>query len=608
MSVALFATRVAPDGQTPVVLKVLRPQILRVDKAAALAVQKEAVALGRLNERTPPTQFVVRLVDVGTTRVDFGSDKIEVPWLAIEYVYGGADGTTLEERMGRQVERSNHAFEPERAVRAVECLTQGLTAIHEVGVIHRDITPANVLCCGHGDDEIFKIADFGIARPRGMTATFGPMLMGTAGHAAPEQLLMMNVGPATDVFSLATVIYFILTGEDYFLFDHPGDFVALAKKPGRRRLEEAAWLHPELRSRPAACAAIDAALAQATTFTPGDRPQNAGVLAQMIVPSLRQTLAIGRATSRAVRPLQYTLAPEERQGWTTRQNPDDDRFIRAVAWDGDGRCLAVTPHGLTFWDGIHFRNVPMGGLEESGGIHFVLRSDAGAWLVGGDNATVALCSSEGISKCLVGPDPSARFVLASGDVRDLAVLVGTRGDEPPLLYGLAAGRWIKPAVLSRAASVTSLSRLDDCRWLVTGRAQAGEGFAVIYEPLNWEVHRVKVPACRAFLASSTRSDLSLGVVVGASGRAVRFEADQSVASVVQGEPDLSAVFVDEARRIWAGSAGALWLQRPGEPSAWELVHRTDWVAPFISLFVDSGRVMAMTANGGILEGRLAAAR
>ena len=60
MSLAFFALRVAPDGETPVVLKILRPQMIRgTDRAALLAVQKEAVALGRLNERLPPTPFVV---------------------------------------------------------------------------------------------------------------------------------------------------------------------------------------------------------------------------------------------------------------------------------------------------------------------------------------------------------------------------------------------------------------------------------------------------------------------------------------------------------------------------------------------------------------------
>src|SRR5262245_42354909 len=60
--VAFLAIRHAPDGQTPVVVKILKPELVQhSDRRAALIVQKEAVALGRLNEHVPPTPFVVRL-------------------------------------------------------------------------------------------------------------------------------------------------------------------------------------------------------------------------------------------------------------------------------------------------------------------------------------------------------------------------------------------------------------------------------------------------------------------------------------------------------------------------------------------------------------------
>ena len=50
---------------------------------------------------------------------------------------------------------------------------RGVTAVHEVGVLHRDIKPENVLCCGFGEDELLKLADFGLARSSGVAATFG---------------------------------------------------------------------------------------------------------------------------------------------------------------------------------------------------------------------------------------------------------------------------------------------------------------------------------------------------------------------------------------------------------------------------------------------------
>ena len=66
MGSAYLALRQAPDGLSPVVVKLVRPAFGQgSERAAALVVQKEAVALGRLNERVPPCPFVVRLVDTG---------------------------------------------------------------------------------------------------------------------------------------------------------------------------------------------------------------------------------------------------------------------------------------------------------------------------------------------------------------------------------------------------------------------------------------------------------------------------------------------------------------------------------------------------------------
>ena len=94
MSVAYYALRVAPEGETPVVIKVLRPWFVRRSgPTAALIAKKEAVALGRLNERVPATPFVVRLLDAGTFRTRAREQALVLPWLVLEYVHGGAEGT-----------------------------------------------------------------------------------------------------------------------------------------------------------------------------------------------------------------------------------------------------------------------------------------------------------------------------------------------------------------------------------------------------------------------------------------------------------------------------------------------------------------------------------
>src|SRR5262249_26342109 len=85
MGQAYLARREGPEGAGPVVVKVVRPTVGDGQISAELLAQKEAVALGRLNERVPPCPFVVRFIDTGSTLL-FGAKP--TPWIAIEYVHG----------------------------------------------------------------------------------------------------------------------------------------------------------------------------------------------------------------------------------------------------------------------------------------------------------------------------------------------------------------------------------------------------------------------------------------------------------------------------------------------------------------------------------------
>src|SRR5450432_281361 len=270
MGSAYLARRDAPEGSSAVVVKVVNPNLGDRLPPQVLAV-KEAVALGRLNQRVPPTPFVVRFVDAGSAPF-FGPSS--TPWTAIEYVHGGVEGTSLEDRVTYSVHKTGFAFEPLRAAHAIRCLSAGLTAIHEVGVIHRDLSPGNVLCCGFGASEIFKIADFGISRSTGLEQTFQGAILGTLGYSAPESA-PSAVGPASDLFSLAALVYYLLTGQHYFDVSSPKEAMQRFMSKTRARITENAALAPELLDRPEACREIDLALARATALSTSERPQNA---------------------------------------------------------------------------------------------------------------------------------------------------------------------------------------------------------------------------------------------------------------------------------------------------------------------------------------------
>ena len=629
MSVAYQALRSAPGGESPVVLKVLRPWFVRrAGPTAALIVTKEAVALGRLNERVPPTPFVVRLLDAGTHRahvdreahVDRGQE-LSLPWLVLEYVHGGAEGTTLTDRVAHSLRTTGFAFDPDRAAHAVECLAAGLSAVHEVGVIHRDLKPDNVLCCGFGDDEIFKIADFGVARPAGVAGTFGGVVLGTLGFAAPELTVLDQriIGPSTDIFSLAAIVYYILTGEEYFDVDSPGEAIVAACSKERRSVRDARGLSPDLRASESACRFIDFALAAATSEKIDKRPQRADAFASMLVPWLREVPRSLSVTARRRDRLREDedLTEVARWSWTTVRSEARARIsgqplvVRSVAWDGDGRCMVATSAGLSFWSGSAWADVDTSGLPNPAGVRLVRRIGAGRWLVVADDATFATYTPEGLGELRHLGGLRMRFDLLSGDLDDLAVLVGQEAGSPPTLCALTGRRWLRPLPLPDAAVIVSLARIEDARWLVAGRRVDGRGFVAVYAPLDWEVRLLAAPEVRAFLACAGRQDLGIGLATGADGAAVWLRDGAAVIEQVEPERDVSAAGLDALGRGWAAGAGRIWMYRGAtgagaqpRPGRWDPIWRDEsWTAPIVSLFTALGNVIAMTADGGIIEGR-----
>lgn len=608
MGTAFLSLRQAPEGLSPVVVKLVRPAFgPNSARAAALLVQKEAVALGRLNERVPPCPFVVRLVDTGAAQLH-GPDQAPTPWLAVEYVHGGVEGTTVLERVTYHIEQTGEAFDGSRAAHFVRCLASGLSAIHGVGVVHRDLTPGNILCCGFGEAEIFKISDFGIARPSGLNATFGGVPVGTVGYAAPEQCMpdSGSSGVTADLFSFACVVYLVLTGQEYFPADTPVQALLLMRDKKRRSILESPALAPGLRQRPDACRAIDSVLARATSLSPEQRQQDAHELANALGPWLTETREPPKPNRRLVSSL-LNLAPPgdvSSWSWSVRHPSGGDRVILSAAWDVDGHCFAFTSRGPEFWNGQDWVAAHAVARDLPAGMAFARRFEAGGWLVGGESGTLAVYSTDGVREVVRAPDPQVTFSHASGRFDDLLAAVGQRPGEPPKLWAMAARRWLKPLPLEGVAYVAALLRLDDESWVICGRMQQGSGFCSIYRPTQWEATLLLAPRTRAFVAGASEPERGLALVVGSDGVALRVEGQEAVSSIAEGSPSLTAAAMDVLDREWVCSLGRLWVRDPARELAWRPVwHDPNWQTPFVSMIADAGMVVAMTADGGVLEGR-----
>ncbi len=117
--------------------------------------------------------------------------------------------------------RAEGPMAPRRAVGILAQVGGALDAAHAAGLVHRDVKPSNVLVCGRDEDEFAYLIDFGIARAAA-GATSGPALtltgatLGTLDYMAPERFESRPVDGRADVYSLACMLFELLTGAPPF--------------------------------------------------------------------------------------------------------------------------------------------------------------------------------------------------------------------------------------------------------------------------------------------------------------------------------------------------------------------------------------------------------
>ena len=171
-----------------------------------------------------------------------------------------------------------------RALHIVLQLCDAVGEAHAQGIVHRDLKPENVMLIRRGEDpDYVKVLDFGIARidwANQSMATQAGLIFGTAKYISPEGAAGEGVGPAADVYSIATILYQCLAGRAPFEDESP---VALL-------VQHTHAVPPELRSIPRASyvpAPIAEVVMQNLAKKPGARTQDARTFGRELVAAMR---------------------------------------------------------------------------------------------------------------------------------------------------------------------------------------------------------------------------------------------------------------------------------------------------------------------------------
>jgi eukaryotic-like serine/threonine-protein kinase len=269
----------------PVAIKTLHSELGR-EASFRERFRREAQAVARLNHTN-----IVSVFDSGEDEIDGRS----VPYIVMELV----DGDPLRDVLDRDV-AEHGAMPTDKALKITGDVLAALAASHEMGLVHRDIKPGNVMLTRRG---VVKVMDFGIARAlqSGVTSmTQTGMVVGTPQYLSPEQALGRGVDARSDLYSVGCMLFELLTGRLPFDGDSP---LSVAYQHVQTEPPVPSGIN---RSLPPA---VDALVARALKKDPGDRFPSAEAMQDEC-----QRVASG---SQAATPLVISEGPKARHGQQT---------------------------------------------------------------------------------------------------------------------------------------------------------------------------------------------------------------------------------------------------------------------------------------------------
>ena len=193
---------IQPEMNRSVAVKILHPKFSRREDLAS-RLRREARAMSQLTHPSIAKVFLHGELEDGSL------------YVVMERLYG---------RDLREALNSDGPFPLERALLIVIAICGALGEAHAAGIVHRDLKPENIFLCQSGGLRDFpKVLDFGLAkvtqkqmRPGSIKLTGADEVFGTPRFMSPEQAQAKPLTPASDVYSLALILYEMLTGKSPF--------------------------------------------------------------------------------------------------------------------------------------------------------------------------------------------------------------------------------------------------------------------------------------------------------------------------------------------------------------------------------------------------------
>ncbi|MGY6023931.1 protein kinase domain-containing protein [Streptomyces spinosirectus] len=189
-----------------VAIKTLHTDLGR-EQAFRERFRREAQAVAKLTHTN-----IVSVFDTGEDNLD----GMTTPYIVMEYIEGRPLGSVLDEDV-----RQFGAMPADKALKITADVLAALEISHEMGLVHRDIKPGNVMMTKRG---VVKVMDFGIARAMqsGVTSmTQTGMVVGTPQYLSPEQALGRGVDARSDLYSVGIMLFQLVTGRLPFDADSP---------------------------------------------------------------------------------------------------------------------------------------------------------------------------------------------------------------------------------------------------------------------------------------------------------------------------------------------------------------------------------------------------